>query len=497
METPRGHNAVAATGKRLALLIACDDYADPGLGPLRGPARDVEGLSEVLADPAIGDFAVTVLANRLAHEVRVAVSRLFGTAGRNDLVLLHLSGHGVKDAAGRLHFAAADTMLDLLSATGISADFVRDEVDRSPARQVMLWLDCCFSGAFPAGLIPKAGGRIDVAGQLSASTGRGCLVMTASNHVEHAFEIGSGPAPGERAVPSFFTEAIIEGLRSGDADLDADGEIEAGELYTYVHERVRSRTEHQTPSRNDRASGPIFVAHSRKSPPLPPGLDPELRAALRSKHAAIRRGAFRTLSLAADNGDRVAIETLRALDDLRPPPAPAFDVTPEPPTRRRGVLLSAGVAAVVVAVLAIVLVKLLSGTDDTRGGGTTSPAPSTSAPPATTPSPSTSSPVSQATDGVAAHWVTVRVFNNSVVKELGARAANDIRGKGWNVTEVSNYSLGIIPTSTAFYRPGTDEEAAAKDLAAELRIKAEPRFEGIANASPGVLVIVTKDYGHS
>lgn len=488
MEVPRGHNAVAATGKRLALLIACDDYADPGLGPLRGPTRDVDELSEVLADPAIGDFAVTVLANRSAHEVRVAVSRLFSTAARNDLVLFHISGHGVKDAAGRLHFAAADTTLDLLSATGVSADFVRDEVDRSPARQVMLWLDCCFSGAFPAGLIPKTGGRVDVVGQLSASTGRGCLVMTASNHVEHAFEIGSGPAPGERTAPSFFTEAIIEGLRTGDADLDADGEIEAGELYTYVHERVRSRTEHQTPSRNDRVSGPIFVAHSRKSPPLPPGLDPELRAALRSKHAAVRRGAFRALSVAADNGDRVAIETLRALDDLRPPPVSALDVSPQPPARRRRVLVSAGVATVVVAALAIVLVKLLGGTDDTKAGGTTTPAQNTSSSntssrPATTPSPS------------SLKWVTVRVFNNSVIRDLGTRAANDFRAGGWNVSEVSNYSQGIIPRTTAYYRPGTDEEAAAKAFAAEFGILAEPRLEGIKDASPGVVVIVTKDYG--
>ena len=78
------------------------------------------------------------------------------------------------------------------------------------------------------------------------------------------------------------------------------------------------------------------------------------------------------------------------------------------------------------------------------------------------------------------------------------RAAEDFRGSGWNVNEVSNYSQGIIPTTTAFYRPGTDEEAAAKQLAQEFGIKAEPRFAGIESATPGVIVIVTKEYqaGH-
>jgi hypothetical protein len=492
----------APNGRRLALLIACDDYADPGLGPLRGPARDVGELRAVLADPGIGDFTVTVLANRSAHEVRVAISRLFSTARRNDLLVLHISGHGVKDAAGRLHFAAADTSLDLLSATGISADFVRDEVDRSPARRVVLWLDCCFSGAFPAGLVPKSGGRVDVVDQLSAGAGRGCLVMTASTHVEHAFEIGTGPAPAERTAPSFFTEAIIEGLRSGDADLDADGQIEAGELYTYVRERVRSRTPHQTPTRSDRVSGPVYLACSRKSPPLPHGLDPELRAALRSRHATVRGGAFRALSSAADDGDPAAIEALRTLSEFTLAPVLPAPATGSPvvvaPARRRAVL-ALGAVTVVVAVLATVLVKLLGGSDHV--GGTASPASSVPARPATSSAPpastSSSAPASRPDTDSANKWVTVRVFNNTTIRDLATHAADDLRGKGWDVIEVANYFANLLPTTTAYYRPGTDEEAAAKAVAADIGIRAEPRFEGIRDATPGVIVIVTPSYGKS
>ncbi|MEV6830111.1 LytR C-terminal domain-containing protein [Amycolatopsis sp. NPDC051102] len=150
--------------------------------------------------------------------------------------------------------------------------------------------------------------------------------------------------------------------------------------------------------------------------------------------------------------------------------------------------------------------------------GTSSTPPSTSAspsspvpPPSTSPAPggATSAPPGQSGqpgqpgqpggDQQASNkWVTVRVFNNSTIKGLADRAADDFRNGGWNVNEVSNYSQGIIPTTTAYYRPGTDEEAAAKQLAQEFDIKAEPRFEGIQSASPGVIVIVTKEYqsGH-
>ncbi|MEU7789631.1 LytR C-terminal domain-containing protein [Amycolatopsis sp. NPDC049159] len=197
---------------------------------------------------------------------------------------------------------------------------------------------------------------------------------------------------------------------------------------------------------------------------------------------------------------------------------------------------AAGVALIGVAIVAAVVggISALSGDGSNEAGpsGTSSANPpgtsgGTSAPPATSstatppstsanptsPAPPTTPPGGQPTQGqpgqgqpgqpggdqqASNKWVTVRVFNNSTIKGLAARAKDDFAGAGWNVTEVSNYSQGVIPATTAYFRPGTDEEAAAKQLAQEFGFKAEPRFAGIQDATPGVIVIVTNNYesGH-
>ena len=88
----------------------------------------------------------------------------------------------------------------------------------------------------------------------------------------------------------------------------------------------------------------------------------------------------------------------------------------------------------------------------------------------------------------------VRVYNNSTIRGLAARAADDLRAAGWTVVEVGNYAQGTIPTTTAYYQEGTGQRPDAEALGDQFKMRVEPRFPGIANASPGLIVIVTNDY---
>ena len=89
--------------------------------------------------------------------------------------------------------------------------------------------------------------------------------------------------------------------------------------------------------------------------------------------------------------------------------------------------------------------------------------------------------------------VPVRVYNNSTISGLADDVAGTLRGSGADVKEVGNYSEGNVPTSGVYYGEGAGEKAEAERIAGELGIEARPRFEGLGDAAPGVIVIVTQD----
>ncbi|MQA93218.1 MAG: hypothetical protein GEV11_00765 [Streptosporangiales bacterium] len=84
---------------RSALFIASSAYADPELAQLPSATRDAVELGEVFSDPVIGQFAVTSLENPTAQEMRIALDDLFADAASGDLVMLYLSGHGLRTSA--------------------------------------------------------------------------------------------------------------------------------------------------------------------------------------------------------------------------------------------------------------------------------------------------------------------------------------------------------------------------------------------------------------
>lgn len=139
-----------------------------------------------------------------------------------------------------------------------------------------------------------------------------------------------------------------------------------------------------------------------------------------------------------------------------------------------------------------------SETSETTGSEAAPPGESTTAPAPTTTTTTTAPPggtttTTSPTPGPEKS-VPVRVYNNSTIKGLAAEAAEDLAAAGWTVAEVGNYSAGRIPTTTVYYTPGTAEEAAARALGEEFGMRVEDRFDGIRDANPGVIVIVTNDY---
>jgi formylglycine-generating enzyme required for sulfatase activity len=245
--------------RRFGILIASSTFPeDPKLEDLRYPENDVQGLKIILASKDRGGFSdIKTFVNAPHYEILPILNRTLKSADKSDLVLIYYSGHGKLNSTNRLHLTTTNTDAYALESTSISIGGIRELVDVSSTKKVILILDCCYSGAGGAEFVKVRGG-VDDQLQL-ASRGRGMYIMTASTGVQVALE-------KEADQHGIFTKHLIEGIRSGNADLDEDGLISMAELYRYVHGKVLDEC-HQEPTEWAMGvRGELFIARSGKKP---------------------------------------------------------------------------------------------------------------------------------------------------------------------------------------------------------------------------------------
>lgn len=293
--------------RKLALIIGNSDYQDQRLARLASPGVDIQELGAVLQMPDIGGFTeVRTLLNQSAATVRKRIGRFFAsTSSRDDLLLLYFSGHGVKNARGELYLAVADTETDLLGATAIPASYISEEMDTCVSRRLVLVLDCCHSGAFLRGAKAAVGVSVDTR-EAFKGTGSGRIILTATDAIQYAWE---GDDVSGKAQSSVFTHFLVEGLQTGAADGDSDGEITVDELYDYVHARVVARTPTQKPRKFAiNQEGGLVIA---KAPAKPAQLPADLQAAINSVFVGARVDAVHELDRwlhGGHSGRRLAAE---------------------------------------------------------------------------------------------------------------------------------------------------------------------------------------------
>src|ERR1017187_3897457 len=221
---------------RYAVLIANGIFhKEPKFQPLRCPENDVEGMREVLTSKTHGLFDpshVTMLKNAPHYDVQLALNQVLRQSGKDDLVLIYYSGHGLLDELGRLHLATVDTFLGALESTSVPMQQIKSYIDLAYCNKIVLILDCCYSGS--AGDVFMKSNAVDE--QLKqVSGGQGVYVLTASTSAQIAQE-------KETDRYGLLTKHILEGLGDWSADADGDGFISVDELYAYVHRRVREES---------------------------------------------------------------------------------------------------------------------------------------------------------------------------------------------------------------------------------------------------------------
>ncbi|MGW2780615.1 substrate-binding domain-containing protein [Streptomyces populi] len=248
------NNSIIKEARSSALLIGCGIVDDVNVQNLAAPSRDVERLAEVLT---ANDYAVETLIDCTEREAREAVCKLLSGTRAGDTCLLYLSCHGMPDeSSDQLYFALRDTSLSQLGATGLSASWLRQQIESSTAGVVVVVLDCCYSGAFVGerkadiaamldphmrglvkGLMGKGGPDAPTAQPRGFATAR--AVLTSSSQTEQSYE-------NIETRLSYFTEIVIDGLR-GAAAREGKDAITVTQLQDYVTLEFPRRYAMQSP----------------------------------------------------------------------------------------------------------------------------------------------------------------------------------------------------------------------------------------------------------
>ena len=200
---------------RRALIVGIDEYAG---APLQGCVNDAHAIAAVLETHGTGspNFQVRLMTSPsddvTRPKLREAIEKLFATDC--NIALLYFSGHG--------YLRSVDGYIVTKDATkydeGIGMTELLKIANRSPVKNKVIILDCCFSGNMGTPNIDEGG-----VAQLS----EGLTVLTASRGSEVAVEQDGG---------GIFTGLVVAALQGGAADLR--GHVTPGSIYAYVDQAL-------------------------------------------------------------------------------------------------------------------------------------------------------------------------------------------------------------------------------------------------------------------
>ncbi|MEM6868850.1 MAG: GUN4 domain-containing protein [Cyanobacteria bacterium P01_C01_bin.121] len=300
---------------KVALLIGVSEYGQ-GLTNLPGTQADLSAMEQVLRNPKIGAFdEVQVLPNPNRTQMEMAIEDLFSRDRhkKDDLILLYFSGHGVKDDDGAFYLATCITEKNdrgkPRTSTAVSSSALHSYIEQSRSRRKVLILDCCFSGAIADGMKAKAVEEtVEIQQQLG---GEGRAILTSSTATQYSFENPTGEL-------SIYTQYLVEGLRTGAAASDEDGQITVEELHDYAKEKVQEAAPRMKPEIYPVKEGyRIFIAQAAQGDPKRVlRKEVEGRAKLtRGKLLPAERRAFniraRQLDLKVSEAEQIIQEVLR------------------------------------------------------------------------------------------------------------------------------------------------------------------------------------------
>lgn len=235
-------------GRRLALLVGHDSYADPGLAPLQFAAKDAADLAALLSDPARGRFDTVIVVEeraKTAAGVLSALSRFRDRVRPGDTVLLYFSGHGLRwldeRNRSRVFLATSDTKRDDPLNTAIPVESLQSYLAALPAARRVLMLDSCFTGSGKISEVQAA-----AASRSYVDEDLPLDVKTSDREVQLYSTTYGRPAMESRSLENgVYTGHFLAALGEhfDEADMDGDLVVTVIEAHDYARDRTLERTD--------------------------------------------------------------------------------------------------------------------------------------------------------------------------------------------------------------------------------------------------------------
>ena len=226
---------------RWALLIGVNGYK-PAIGRLMYSISDAKNMKQVL-DSRNDGFKTTkstLLSDDQSSKLPPTkvniienVSRICKAAKSKDTILIYFSGHGAIGEEKECYLLPLDASLVSIEQTAIPWHWFRDQLDKSRAKNKVIIIDACHSGAGrdPAAAVRKS---IQVIEGIEHNTTEGFVCLCSCSGGQLSYELPDL----EQGIFSYY---LVKGI-SGAADpLRPDVNIES--LYKFVRDRTVAHAE--------------------------------------------------------------------------------------------------------------------------------------------------------------------------------------------------------------------------------------------------------------
>lgn len=225
-------------GQTWAILIGVERYHR--LPPLTCTTNDVHVLARTLEERGgvsprhivkFVDNAESESRRNLKASLKSNLPKWIARPGENDRLIVYFSGHGFQDDEGKLYLGPIDCDRENLEATGLSVNWLREQLAECKAAFKMLILDSCHAGT-------EKGGD-----QKTGLTAR--ELVEPFRELQGIVTLASSTADEKSIVweakgQSLFSYWLNQGLK-GHADTNGDTVVDIDEINRFVHRNV-SRT---------------------------------------------------------------------------------------------------------------------------------------------------------------------------------------------------------------------------------------------------------------